>query len=152
MSVRVVALRVARIRRPRDECLVDQGTIATLSIGDIPTGTAERRSLRAAQLRHPAGGPVRLSWLRLGLCPRPLSRALPRDFVDRHLARLHQQACRLAPRPAGPPAGIGLELLGGLLRSRSTAVPAILHRFCGQLPEHLRPSRAPTGLESVPAK
>jgi len=58
MSVRAVELRVAGIRRPRDECLVDQGTIATLSIGDIPTGAAERRSLGAAQLRHPAGGPA----------------------------------------------------------------------------------------------
>ena len=61
-------------------------------------------------------------------------------------------AYRIAPCPAGPPAGIGLELLGGLRRSRSTAVPAILHRFCGQLPEHLRPSRVPTGLAAVPAK
>jgi hypothetical protein len=34
----------------REECLADPGTIGTLSIGDIPIGTAEKRPLHAAQL------------------------------------------------------------------------------------------------------
>ncbi|MBW6179897.1 hypothetical protein, partial [Pseudomonas aeruginosa] len=43
MHVRVVELMVAGVRRPREECLADPGTIGTLSIGDIPIGTAEKR-------------------------------------------------------------------------------------------------------------
>lgn len=50
MHVRVVELMVAGVRRPREECLADPGTIGTLSIGDIPIGTAEKRPLHAAQL------------------------------------------------------------------------------------------------------
>ena len=50
MHVRVVELMVAGVRRPREECLADSGTIGTLSIGDIPIGTAEKRPLHAAQL------------------------------------------------------------------------------------------------------
>ncbi|HMU17727.1 MAG TPA: hypothetical protein PKC95_09830, partial [Thauera aminoaromatica] len=50
MHVRVVELMVAGVRRPRQECLADPGTIGTLSIGDIPIGTAEKRPLHAAQL------------------------------------------------------------------------------------------------------
>ena len=49
MHVRVVELMVAGVRRPREECLADPGTIGTLSIGDIPIGTAEKRPLHAAQ-------------------------------------------------------------------------------------------------------
>ncbi|WP_345793298.1 hypothetical protein AAG895_17760 [Thauera sp. JM12B12] len=50
MHVRVVELMVAGVRRTREECLADPGTIGTLSIGDIPLGTAEKRPLHAAQL------------------------------------------------------------------------------------------------------
>ena len=50
MHVRVVELMVAGVRRPREECLADPGTIGILSIGDIPIGTAEKRPLHAAQL------------------------------------------------------------------------------------------------------
>lgn len=50
MHVRVVELMVAGVRRSREECLADPGTVGTLSIGDIPIGTAERRPLHAAQL------------------------------------------------------------------------------------------------------
>ena len=34
MHVRVVELMVAGVRRPREECLADPGTIGTLSIGE----------------------------------------------------------------------------------------------------------------------
>ncbi|ATE62900.1 hypothetical protein [Thauera sinica] len=50
MYVRVVQLMAEGIRRPRDTCLADPGITGTLSIGDIPIGTAEKRPLRAAQL------------------------------------------------------------------------------------------------------
>ena len=41
---------VAGERRPREACLADPGITGTLSIGDIPVGTAEKRPLHAAQL------------------------------------------------------------------------------------------------------
>lgn len=50
MHVRVVELMVAGERRPREACLADPGITGTLSIGDIPIGTAEKRPLHAAQL------------------------------------------------------------------------------------------------------
>ena len=50
MYVRVVQLMAEGVRRPRDTCLADPGITGTLSIGDIPIGTAEKRPLRAAQL------------------------------------------------------------------------------------------------------
>ncbi len=50
MHVRVIELMVAGVRRPREECLADPGITGTLSIGDIPIGTAEKRPLHAAQL------------------------------------------------------------------------------------------------------
>ena len=50
MHVRVVELMVAGVRRPREACLADPGITGTLSIGDIPIGTAEKRPLHAAQL------------------------------------------------------------------------------------------------------
>lgn len=50
MQVRIVQLMTNGVRRPREECLADPGTTGTLSIGDIPTGTAEKRPLHAAQL------------------------------------------------------------------------------------------------------
>ena len=50
MHVRVVELMVAGVRRPREACLADPGITGTLSIGDIPVGTAEKRPLHAAQL------------------------------------------------------------------------------------------------------
>lgn len=43
MHVRVVELMVAGVRRPREACLADPGITGTLSIGDIPVGTAEKR-------------------------------------------------------------------------------------------------------------
>ena len=50
---------VAGVRRPREECLADPGTIGTLSIGDIPIGTAEKRPLHATQLWERWGTSVR---------------------------------------------------------------------------------------------
>ncbi|TXH79107.1 hypothetical protein [Thauera aminoaromatica] len=50
MHVRVIELMVAGVRRPREACLADPGITGTLSIGDIPIGTAEKRPLHAAQL------------------------------------------------------------------------------------------------------
>lgn len=50
MHVRVIELMVAGVRRPREACLADPGITGTLSIGDIPVGTAEKRPLHAAQL------------------------------------------------------------------------------------------------------
>ena len=50
MHVRIVELMVAGVRRPREACLADPGITGTLSIGDIPIGTAEKRPLHAAQL------------------------------------------------------------------------------------------------------
>ena len=50
MHVRVIELMVAGERRPREACLADPGITGTLSIGDIPIGTAEKRPLHAAQL------------------------------------------------------------------------------------------------------
>jgi len=40
---------VAGERRPREARLADPGTTGTLSIGDIPVGTAEKRPLHAAR-------------------------------------------------------------------------------------------------------
>lgn len=54
MHVRVVELMVAGVRRPRQECLADPGTIGTLSIGDIPIGTAESNRSLSGVLCPPA--------------------------------------------------------------------------------------------------
>ena len=79
MHVRVVELMVAGVRRPREECLADPGTIGTLSIGDIPIGTAEKRPLHAAQL-----------WERWGTSAR---RGLLPPLFDVQVLRTHRAGC-----------------------------------------------------------
>lgn len=46
MHVRVVELMVAGVRRSREECLADPGTVGTLSIGDIP-GSSQKTDNKA---------------------------------------------------------------------------------------------------------
>ena len=50
MHARIVELMEKGVRRSRAECLADPGMIGTLTVGDIPIGTAEKRPLHAAQL------------------------------------------------------------------------------------------------------
>lgn len=82
MHVRVVELMVAGVRRPREECLADPGTIGTLSIGDIPIGTAEKRPLHAAQLWERWGTSARRGLLPLRIPAKLNSHSGQREHPD----------------------------------------------------------------------
>ena len=61
MHARIVELMEKGVRRSRAECLADPGMIGTLTVGDIPNGSAEKRPLHAAQLWERWG-----TWARRG--------------------------------------------------------------------------------------